>query len=151
MTLETLRLTRNPGDADERQYDITMIQGVDLSSRKDAVSIAPPGQSASNNILLGISGMEADIEIRFVIHDDGTDKANGTHTSDVITVEDQITYLEGTMHDPGFETTWELTHTTGGLFNSDDVYVENVDPTLLNVDSPKWKQCRITLRRGGSA
>jgi hypothetical protein len=150
MTLETLKLTLNPGDADEREYDITMIDTVDLSSTKEAFSIAPPGLSAADNILLGISGMQADISINWAIHDDGTDKANGTHTSTVITVEEQIEYIEDNMQSPDFGASWQLNHETGGAFNSDEVFFESFDTTVLSLESPKWKQATMRLRRGKS-
>jgi len=150
MTREQLTLTLNPGDADERQYTVDMIDTVELSSTKEAFSIAPPGLAASENILLGVSGMQADITVTWNIHDDGTDKANGTYTSQVVTVEEQLTYLEDVMHAPDFAATWELDHATGNAFNDDDVFVESIDPTVISNQSPKWKPATMRLRRGGS-
>jgi len=150
MTTEKLTLTLNPGDADERQYTVDMIDTVDLSSTKEAFSIAPPGLAASENILLGVSGMQADITVNWSIHDDGTDKANGTYTSTVVTVEEQIAYLEDVMHSPDFAASWQLDHQTGAAFNDDDVFVEAIDPTVISNQSPKWKPATMRLRRGGS-
>jgi len=150
MTREQLTLTLNPGDADERQYTVDMIDTVELSSTKEAFSIAPPGLAASENILLGVSGMQADITVTWNIHDDGTDKANGTYTSQVVTVEEQISYLEDEIHAPDFAATWELDHATGAAFNDDDVFVESIDPTIISNQSPKWKPATMRLRRGGS-
>lgn len=149
MTLETLRLTLNPS-SENYQYDISVIQSADENQRKDAFSIAPPGRSASDNILLGVSGMQSDISIDFVIHDDGTDKANGSYTSTVVTVSEQIDYLVNVMHAPDFEATWELDHVNGDLFDGDEVFLETLNPDLFDQSSPKWKSCRMTLRRGGS-
>jgi len=73
MTLETLRIVRNP-DAEAYSYDITMIDEVDGTQRKPALSISSPGTPAGDNFLLGIQGMEADIPVRWRIHNDGTDK-----------------------------------------------------------------------------
>jgi len=150
MTREQLTLTLNPGEASERQYTVDMIDTVELSSTKEAFSIAPPGLAASENILLGVSGMQADITVTWNIHDDGTDKANGTYTSQVVTVEEQLTYLEDVMHAPDFAATWELDHATGAAFNDDDVFVESIDPTIISNQSPKWKPATMRLRRGGS-
>lgn len=148
--LEKLQLTLNPGETDERQYTVTMLQEVSISSTKEAFSIAPPGLSARDNILLGISGMQADIDISFEVHDDGTDKANGTHTDTVVSVEDQIRYLEDTMQAADFGASWELDHLTGSAFNSDEVFFETVDLTPISLDSPKWKPATLRLRRGSS-
>jgi len=149
MTLETLRLTLNPS-SDNYQYDISMIQTADENQRKEALSISVPGAPASDNVLLGVSGMQSDIQLDFTIYDDGTDKANGTYTSTVVTVEEQIDYLLTEMQAAGFSASWTLNHETGDLFNDDDVFVETINPDLFAQDSPKWKQCRMTLRRGGS-
>jgi hypothetical protein len=155
MSLEKLQITLNPGGT-TREYDIFPLQEVTITSRKEAFSIAPPGLSSSENILLGVSGMQADISIDATIWDNGTDRANGTaptgqFTNDtVVTVGEQITYLEDYIHDPGFSASWTLDHLTGAAFNDDDVFVESIEPTVLSQDSPKWKPVRMTLRRGQS-
>lgn len=150
--LEKLRLDADT-DADgsiERTYDIYPIQSVDITSRKEAFSIAPPGLDAASNILLGISGMQADIAINCTLYDDGTDRSNGTHTTTVTTVEEQARYLEDEIHTPDFAATWKLDHTTGNAFDEDEVFLENIDVTVISQQSPKWKPCTIRLRRGGS-
>jgi hypothetical protein len=149
MTLEKLSLKLNPSGT-TREYQIYPIDSVDIRSTKNAFSIAPPGLAASENILLGVSGMEADITISAFVWDDGTDRANGTYTSTVVTVEEQIEYLEDVIHDPSFDAAWQLDHLTGGAFSDDDVFVETIEPTVLSQQSPKWKPVRFGLRRGGS-
>jgi len=147
MTLEKLQLElTNQG----YQYDIYPVESVDDNQRKEAFSVAPPGQAPSDNILLGISGMQGDIEIVFWIWDDGTDRANGTYTSTVVTLTEQLNYLRDEIHDPSFSSAWTLDHLTGNRYSADDVFVEVMDlPTIQN-DSPKWLQARMTLRRGQS-
>lgn len=148
--MHKLSLKLNPGETTEREYQIYPIQTVEINSRKDAFSVAPPGLSARENILLGVSGMQADITLNCKLWDDGTDRANGTHSSDVTTVQEQITYLEDTIHASDFGATWELDHLNGSAFDSDQVFVESIEPTIFDNDSPKWKECRMSLRRGGS-
>lgn len=152
MPLEKLRLKLDSdGDGTvDKTYDIYPVQSVDIRSRKEAFSIAPPGLAAADNILLGVSGMSADITLSFNAWDDSTDRANGTHTSTVTTVEEQINYLEDTMHAPDFAAAWQLDHLTGSAFNDDDVFVESINPTVIDQQSPKWKSVRMTLRRGSS-
>jgi hypothetical protein len=147
--LEKLRLTLNPG-TDNYQYDIYPIQSVDISTTKEAFSIAPPGLSARENILLGISGMNADITISAQAWEDGSDRANGTFTSTVTSVEEQLAYLEDDIHAPDFGASWELDHVTGSAFNGDDVFIESIDHTRLSQQTPKWKEITIRLRRGQS-
>lgn len=153
MALETLTLTL-AGDGYE--YTFVPLAGVSESQRKDAVSIAPPGRPASENILLGLSGMQGEITINFAIHDDGTDRANGTapageFTNDtVVTLEEQRRWLREFIHDPGFEASWSLTHDTGAAFDGDAVFVEEIDIPTLQRESPKWYRASVRLRRGSS-
>lgn len=151
--LEKLRLKLDSdGDGTvERTYDIYPITGdIQISSNKDALSIAPPGLSARDNILLGVSGMQADITIPFATWEDGSDRANGTHTETVTTAIEQNRYLEDVMHAPDFAASWQLDHLTGAAFDDDDVFVEGVEVTSISFDNPKWKPATLRLRRGSS-
>lgn len=154
MTLEKLRLKLDSdGDGTiERTYDIYPIRGeIQISSTKEAFSIAPPGLSSRDSILLGVSGQQADITIPFATwDDDGTDRANGTHTSTVTTAIEQNRYLEDTMHDPSFDAAWQLDHLTGDAFNDDNVFLETVDVTSVSLENRKWKPATLRLRRGES-
>ena len=145
-----LKLDSDGDDTVERTYDIYPIQIVDVSTTKDAFSIAPPGLSARENLLMGISGMQGEISITATAHNDGTDRANGTHSSAVTTVVEQLTYLEDTMHAPDFSAAWQLDHLTGSAFNNDNVFLESFDKTVFSVDSQKWKEYTLRLRRGRS-
>ena len=152
MTLDKLRLTNT---TDGYDYDIYPLRGVDEQQTKDALSISPPGRAASENILLGLQGQQADITVRFQLHDDGTDKADGTapvgeYDSDtVVTKAEQRDYLRRFIHAPEFDVSWTLTHLTGEEFDGDEVFVEQIDIPTLEQDSPKWHESSIRLRRGG--
>lgn len=141
---------------DTYEYTMSPIGGVDESSEKPAFSIAPPGQAAKNNILLGIQGMQGNIRIQFFLHDDGTDKANGTAPTGVfaddtvVTIAEQREWLREYIHDPAFDTEWTLTHDTGDEFDGDTVFLESMDIPTLQQDSPKWHEASMRLRRGGS-
>lgn len=167
--LHKLRLTLNPGETGERQYDIYPIQSGDSRQRKSAFSIAPPGLPASENILMGVSGMENDLSFTATLWDDGTDRSNGTAPTSavvgkdaagnditysfngtVVTVEEQDLYLRNVIHASDFGSAWTLDQLSGSKFNGDQVFVESIEPTLFDVDSPKWKECRFGLRLGGS-
>lgn len=145
--LEKLRLTLT---TQGYEYDIYPIQSVDPTQRKNATSISVPGQAPKKNVLLGISGMEENITISFTIYDDGSDRANTTYTSDVITVEDQITYLRDEMHEPSFSAKWELDHLTGSVYSDRPVFFEEFSTSVISNDSPKWKSATIRLRTGSS-
>ena len=154
MALDELKLTLNPS-SDNLQYRITLLQAADLRSNKEAFGISLPGAAANQNILLGVNGMQADIQIRFMIHDDGTDKADGTYApggtqTDVTTIEEQIAYLEDEIHAPDFAASWTLDDLSGTRFEDDDVFLETVDVPIISRESPKWREARLALRRGQS-
>jgi len=154
MTLEKLELQLdrdNDDDIDiDLKYQIYPIQSVDIRSRKEAFSISPPGLQSSDNILLGVNGMQADIEIQARLWNNGEDRADGSYTSSVVTIEEQIEYLEDEIHDPSFSAAWRLDHLTGTAFNDDEVFVEAIEPTVFSVDEQGFKPVRFTLRRGQS-
>jgi hypothetical protein len=153
MTRDKLRVTNT---TDGHAFDIYPLRGVGEQGTKDALSIAPPGRAASENILLGLKGMEADIPVRFYGHDDGTDKANGTaptgeYANDtVVTIAEQRDYLRRFIHAPEFDVSHTLDHLTGEEFNDDEVYLERRDTPTLEQGSPKWHEWELGFRRGGS-
>ena len=152
MPLDELRIEEQTNGY---QYDIHYIQGVDPTQTKEAVSIAPPGQSAKNNILLGLTGQQADISIRFRAVDDGRDKSNGTVPADapystVKTIDQQRRYLETYLHDPAFTAEWKLTDLNGNHYDGDLVFIERIRTPVMQVDNRKMPEWTIDLRRGSS-
>ena len=160
MPLETLRLEASTGAT----YDLTMIDGIDDNQRKDAVDISPPGRAPRQNILLGVSGMSADVSVAWWIHNDGTDKSNGTAANEpdfpvdtVTTLNEQIVWLRDYVHAPDFDVSWTLTQVDGPrseetvlVYDDEPVFIESMDlPTIQN-DSPKWLAARLGLRFGSS-
>lgn len=149
MALDKLKITLEP-NSEQYEYEMYPVFGVSHSSTKDGLSIALPGQGARDNILMGLSGMEADISIDFAIYDDGTDRANASYTSTIVTVPEQINYLLYTIHDPSFDARWELDHSNGDLFNAEEVFIETIDIPYLQSDTEKWLEARMDLRIGKS-
>lgn len=165
MDLDNLRLTLT---SEDWHYDMHPIQEVRDGQSKDAFSIAPPGMSPRDNVLLGISGMQGDLRIDFTIWDDGTDRADGTATDaniptspapddrggfdgeTVVTVPEQIRWLKWYIHRPDFSATWELSHTNGEMYESLPVFIEGLDIPTLSNEQPKWREASMTLRIGGS-
>jgi len=152
MNLETLTITQTN---DSYEYTMSVLQGVDESQEKPAFSISPPGQSAKNNILLGIQGQQGTIRINFYLYDDGTDKANGTapagvfDNDTVVTIAEQREWLREYIHASAFEVEWNLTHDTGDEFSGDKVFLESMDIPTLQRESPNWTEATLSLRRGG--
>ena len=153
MALEQLTLTNV---TDGHEYQMYPVTEAPETRDKPAFSVSPPGQSPDNNILLGIQGMQSDIRLQFAIWDDGTDRANGTYSSTVVTLAEQIRYLRDVMHAPTFSVEWTLDHTPGDQFDSKvydaaPVYIERMELPTLSVSDRNWKNATMTLRRGGPA
>lgn len=147
MSLDKLNLTLK---SEGYEYEMYPILNVSQNTSKDAMSIALPGQSPRDNILMGLSGMESNISIDFVIYNDGTDKANGSYSSTIVTLSEQIDYLFYTIHDPAFDAKWELNHSDGDMFNNEEVSLEKIDIPYLQSDTEKWLEARMDLRIGKS-
>lgn len=156
--LDKLLLTRNPDDPDgdaatggsTREYYIYPIESVDPDQTKNATSIAVPGSAPTENIFMGVSGMEGNISISFYLYDDGTDRANNSHDSDVITVTEQYRYLRDVMHAPDFSVKWELDDISGNVFDQRPVFLEAFEATPISDASPKWAPATLRLRVGQS-
>jgi hypothetical protein len=152
MALDKLRLTLTTEGYD---YLIYPLRGVDERQTKSAFSLSPPGRAASENILLGIQGQQADLTVNFRLHNDGTDKANGTAPAGefandtVITIAEQRDWVNNYIHDEDTFSDHTLTHITGDEFDEDDMYVSKTSLPTLQQDSPKWHKASISLRRGG--
>jgi len=156
MTRDQLTLTLVRDGDPNLEYSFDVVLGIDNSQSKDAFSIAPPGQPASGNILLGISGQQADRRATFAAHNDGTDRSNGTaagtsfFSSTVETLAEQRRWLEEYIHAADFAASWTLNHDNGNEYDDQQVFLENVDFPSLKQDSPKWVEVRLDLRRGQS-
>ena len=155
MSLEALKLTLDDGGT-VREYRIAVLEEAGGNQSKEAFSIAPPGAPAIDNIFLGVSGMQREEEIRFAVHNDGTDKADGTaptgrYTNDtVVTLAEQRDYLLNEIHAESFAASWELDHLTGEMYDALPVFLESIDCPAIQRTSPKWLEARLRLRVGSS-
>lgn len=138
------------------QYQIYPLREVGASQDRPNLSISTPGTPASQNILIGIQGQQSELPIEFILHDDGTDKANGTaptgeFTNDtVVTIMEQVRWLEDYIQAASTTAEWTIDHATGERFNNDSVAVESMNLPTLQRDSPKWHEATLRLRRGGT-
>lgn len=147
--INVLRIRHSDFDNNGIEFLIYPIEAVDTRQSKSAMSIALPGQSPTANILMGVSGMEREISVQAFLWDDGEDRAPG-YIDDIITVEDQMEYLQDTVHDEDFSAGWEITlyseyDTETFLLDGVSVHIENIDFTICSIDGPKWLGCRIDM------
>lgn len=146
---DVLKISLNPS-GDNYQYYMYPISSVDYTQEKPTTSISLPGQGYKDNVLMGVEGMSADITIQWYIHDDGNDKADGSYTSTIVSIKEQLDYLRDTILAESFTASWELDDVNGSRFNSLEVAINNINPPIYQNDSPKWLQARMDLTVGGT-
>lgn len=81
-----------------------------LENVKEQPALSSPlvGQGAGNNILFRFNGQLEKINFSFAIFDDNTDVSDGTHSSTVKTVAEQIQYLRDNIFSSEFDTDWTI-------------------------------------------
>lgn len=154
---EMLELTVNPSDdvypnGDRRKYQIKNFNDtVSQSVSKEMMSVPIPGMPYDKNILYGLKGSESGITLNFLIYNDGTDRAGGTHEETVVTIEEQIYYIQDVLFAPGFIVAWSLEKPNSDvLYNNLPVVVTNTDIDTIDTASNKWKRARIDIETGHS-
>ena len=61
------------------------------------ITINAPGQGSEETSNFNLGGLQRFISFDFQLINDGTDKADGTHTSAVTTIDEQYAYLKDTF------------------------------------------------------
>jgi hypothetical protein len=112
------------GADDELEYHFNLVQNLD-DNGEIPFSVIEADQSL-NNQALGFSGKTRTIPLKWVLYDDGTDKANGTVPSGldnrlsndtVVTVEEQIIYLRRYFQNSTLGARWRF---FGGSYTDPD-------------------------------
>ena len=67
--------------------------------------------NAAGRIIFRFTGQAQDVSFTFTIFDDGVDVSNGTHSSTVKTVAEQVQYIQDNFFTHEFDTTWTLAQT----------------------------------------
>lgn len=160
MSLDELRITSNPNSSPTYTYIIGMVDEVTDTLEKPATTFTLPGESYKNNQLMGISGMENEIKIYWRMYNDGsTDYSNGTYTNasygtTINTIVEQVDWFKNYVYGENFSDTWYLTDSkeiygptttpSSGL----ECHITNLDIPTYSNESPKWRDCMITVTVG---
>lgn len=82
----------------------------DLNDRvfQQVMAIPIINTTPGNTVLFRFSGQQEDIDITFAIYDSGDDMSNGTHTSTVVTIQEQIDYLKNEIFQEDYDINWSL-------------------------------------------
>ncbi len=136
-------------------YEIYPVENISQNQSKPASNIALPGKGPRDNIFFQFQGQSADISIDFRIWNDGTDRSVNYTSGTIITIPEQINYLQYIIFDPSLESTWTLEQIQGDFDLSaifpdggEKVIIENIDTPLVDREGRKWVEARMDLRIG---
>jgi len=131
---------------DNLTFSMTVATG--FKNRKWQPSIDVPfiGASAANRLIFKFTGQSQDINFPFVLFNDGSDVSAGSHTSTVITVAQQITYLMDTFYVSDYDAGFTLVASGEGLSISGTIESIELDtPTGGNIRTGTLSFKRGTL------
>lgn len=111
------------------------------------ITIPLVNTSPDDTFLFRFTGQNETVTFSFVIFDDGVDVSNGTHTSTVSTVSEQIEYLRDTIYGANYKENWTLIQSRFYPTANPKVVI-----TALKFDNPAGSGTfvtgNITLQRG---
>jgi len=89
-------------------FRFLIIENLSDRRRQSLQSVPFAGTNSQSTILFPITGKEEEFTLEFVLIDDGTDRANGTASSQIVTVTEQIEYLRNTVDTSDIQTEIQL-------------------------------------------
>ncbi len=136
-------------DDDGYIYLIKQIQEIEIRQEKPVSNISLPGQKAEEAILMGVEGMTKSLRINFMVHDDGSDKADGTAPSGVfsddtvVSLSEQRQWLLDYIHDESFSGSWSLSHNNGSRIGDLNGFLGNIRLNPFGLEHGTWFPCTI--------
>lgn len=138
-------------------YIASYIQRRNIGQEKPVTSLQLPGKQATNNKLLALQGMVREINLKFLLVNDGQDKSNGTAPSDgtftndtVTTVEDQEYWLYEYLHSPDFQVDWTIQNTDFRVLEGSTVHLETIDTQVEITNHGVFRTCDMKLIVGST-
>lgn len=97
-----------------------------------SIDIPFVASKAENRVLFRFTGQARDISFNFALYDSSDDLAEGTHSTVVKTVKEQIQYLQNEIYTKGFDVQWELYSANSNMIHVETPVKGNIEN--LNVD-----------------
>jgi hypothetical protein len=91
------------------RYNMDDVQEFNDSQTQPLFEFPLPESTSTENLLYRFEGQRTEIRITFAIVNNGTDRAAGTYTGSIITVDEQTDYLKNHIFTEGSSTYWTLT------------------------------------------
>lgn len=80
-----------------------------------------------NRVLFRFTGQARDISFNFALYDSTDDLSEGTHSSVVKTVKEQIQYLQNEIYTKGFDVEWQLYSANSSMIHVETAVVGNIE------------------------
>jgi len=131
-------------DKDDLQFNFKVANSFKNKKYQPSIDVPFIGASAANRLIFKFTGQAQDYSFPFVLYDDGVAVDNSTHTSPVITLSDQITYLMETFFVSDFDAEYTITVSSEGI--SATGTIESIE-----LDTPTGGNIRtgtLTFKRG---
>jgi len=90
------------------KYIFRLVQTLDPKSLKPVLSLELPGTSAENSLQMQYEGEKKEYAISWLVYNNNVDTADGTYTSTVKTIEEQIAYVDQQIKKPDLGVGWKL-------------------------------------------
>lgn len=124
-----------------------------FNSRKSQPSIDIPliNSTAGNNVIFRFTGQKEEVSFSFAIFNDGVDVANGSHTSTVTTIAEQIAYLKDVIYTESYSTSWTLYDAFDLIYPSASAVTFTIEEIDFNIEQGRRQTIvvgSIRLKRG---
>lgn len=139
--------------------------------KKPSFSMSRPGQGPTNNIAMGFQGQTRKYTINFFLYeyDKNWDRSEGSvvgdtnfndtnedEDEDVITIAEQIDYIENYIHNPSFDASWTLKQVESfpgekrlNRGNAINIFIEDFDYDLFSKGG-KWLEAKLEIGVGST-
>lgn len=133
-------------NSNSKQFLFRGINNWQVQKSQPVTTIPFVDSTPDNTVLFRFFGQTEKISFNFLIFNDGVDVANGTHTSTVITIDQQLSYLKDYIFSDEFTTNWNLSNTR---YYSTPVRCVITDLTVSSRGgAPAFVNGSISLQRG---
>ena len=96
-------------NTNNKEYHIELVQSFSPLQGQNIMDFNLPEGGPNDVQLIRMEGQKEEIQVSFIVTDNGVDKANGTHTSTVKTISEQLIYLRESIFTAALGDSWTLT------------------------------------------
>lgn len=119
--MTAITITNN---TNSKVFLFNLASGFNDKTFQPSIDVPFIGNTPANRLIFKFTGQANDIVFDFTLFEDGTDFSNGTHTSTIETVPEQVQYLKEEIYDPAFDTDFTMSAQDGIVISG---VIENLE------------------------